>query len=56
MGTLEHSLEDELLGKDRVLALSGMSPGHLHAVQRDDAVGVGEVFDGKFVSFFHIQD
>ena len=49
------SLEDELLGEDGVLALSGVGLGHLDAVQVDVAVGVGEVFDGEFVGLFHIQ-
>lgn len=51
-----NSLKDELFSEHRVLSLSGVSLRHLHTVQRDVAVGVGEMFDGKFVGFLHIQD
>lgn len=51
-----NSLKDELFSEHRVLSLPRVSPRHLHTVQRNVAVGVGEVFDGKFVGFLHIQD
>lgn len=51
-----NSLKDELFSEHRVLSLPRVSPRHLHTIQRDVAVGVGEVFDGKFVGFLHIQD
>lgn len=50
-----HSLKDELLCEDRVLAISRVSPGYMHAVQVDVAVWVREMFDREFVGLFHIK-
>lgn len=49
------SLEDELLGEDGVLPLPRVSPGHLHTVQVDVAVGAGEILDGQLVGLLHVQ-
>lgn len=53
--TRVYSLKDELLGEDRVLAISRVSPGYMHAVQVDVTVWVCEMFNGKFVRLFNIQ-
>lgn len=48
-------LKDKLFSEDGILSLSGMRLSHLHAVQVDVTVGVGEVLHRQLVGLLHIQ-
>lgn len=55
-GAVANSLKDKLLRPHGVLAFSGVGLGHLHTVQVDVAIGIGEMFGRELVGLFHIQD